>query len=81
MFVFMGESIPDFTNFAERVLLIIQDKEGRRFGSLHTEERRDLIKRLCDIGFFDLRDSVEAFSRISNTSRVTIYTDIKNIRS
>lgn len=81
MFQAFGKSFNTVENLSRRLLLAFEENAGLLARGLSVEERRDIIAQLDDLGFFDLKDSVEVFADHACVSKVTIYTDIKKTRA
>ena len=75
-----GKEIVSLHRFARTFLEHYIDVNGLQLTRLNTENRRQVVRDLKDLGYFDLRDSIDVFANMSGTSRVTIYADIKNAK-
>ena len=75
-----GKEVASLHDLAHRLLSAYVEANGIKLTHLDTEGRRQVIRSLHALGYFDLRDSVDVFSDMSGVSRVTIYADIKNIK-
>ncbi|WP_083258413.1 helix-turn-helix domain-containing protein [Synergistes jonesii] len=53
---------------------------GRPLEYLSSSERRECIKYLDEIGFFQLKGSVETLAKAVNKSRYTLYADLREVR-
>ena len=55
-------------------------KMGRPLEYLSSSERRECIRYLDEIGFFQLKGSVEMLAKAVNKSRYTLYADLREVR-
>jgi predicted transcriptional regulator YheO len=75
-----GKEVVSLHQFAKRFLEEYVQSMGINLMQLNFEGRRYVVRDLKEMGYFDLRDSVDVFAEMSGTSRVTIYADIKNAK-
>lgn len=81
MITVYGKQIDTFMDLPEMVLSAYEEKTGVILRKTDTRQRRKAVEELSSIGFFSLRDSVEAFSRRSDSSRITIYSDLARLKN
>jgi predicted transcriptional regulator YheO len=75
-----GKEVVSLHQFAKRFLEEYVQSMGINLMQLNFEGRRYVVRDLKEMGYFDLRDSVDIFAEMSGTSRVTIYADLKNAK-
>lgn len=75
-----GKEVVSLHQFAKHFLEEYVQSMGINLMQLNFEGRRYVVRDLKEMGYFDLRDSVDVFAEMSGTSRVTIYADIKNAK-
>ena len=77
-----GMRVEKFTKAAgeEDLLEKARKKMGRPLEYLSSSERRECIRYLDEIGFFQLKGSVETLAKAVNKSRYTLYADLREVR-
>lgn len=88
---FMMRTIPlSFENVKREKFIGVMDGQsliekarkelGKPLNFLNSEERKQCIKYMDNLGFFKLKGSIESLSKEMNRSRYTLYADLRSVR-
>ena len=69
--------LSSLAQIVDAVLDQYEDSIGVKLNEVDVDQRRDAVRRLYDIGFFDMRNSVEAFCSRAQVTKVTVYAHLK----
>lgn len=72
-----GVRLTNLTRIIDVVLDQYEERIGRDLNELDVNARRDAVRFLYGIGFFDMRNSVETFCSRANVTKVTVYAHLK----